>query len=403
MKKIALISVFWGDWHTEMFLQGCLPSLLAEKNLPSMAKILNINYLISTNNSNLTKIQNNFYFKELKKFVNIDFHIFEDNLVPNQIGDQWEYSQKSTKHLITQQNLILKKGFDSSIGIIYIHPDCIYSSNTLDYVAQMIIDNVYLLFCPGFRVENNQLFIKYAKERLLKNSITYEFSNHVYNNLNIYHREQFLNSKTKSKYPSTHISRVDNGLLIREFHEKVPLFISSFFKDIEIFNGIDSDYDVSLFLIARKENKKIKYIDNSDHVLIASLVKEDYSLLDRWRVNGNLNDSNIHNKDNFNPYYYHINIIKFYIKSFAIFCSPLQKFSSGHLYKLNINYIDSNNNYIFNKLTYSTVSISIYSIVYLSKFIIKYKNYVIRLFNLSFLIIIRIIKYFIQKLLFVLR
>jgi hypothetical protein len=337
MPNIYLVSAFWGEWHTEMFLEGCIPSLLSANNIPSLCNSFNITYLISTNRSNLYNFENNLLFLNLRKIINFEFILYDDDLIPLQNNnDQWEYAQENTRHLIGQQNLILNQALQNSFGVIYIHPDCIYSNNALEHVSEMIFKGAYLIFCPGLRVINNDIFIDYIKKQLIKKVKKYEFSELVYSNLNIYHREQFLNSKIKSKYPSAHIWSVSNGLLIREFHEKVPLFISNHFKDVTINNGLDSDYDVNLFKRAKKENKKVIYIDSSENALIASLVKEDYTLLDRWRINGNLHDPVTYGKDGrFN--YSSFNTIIFYFKSYLIYHSPLQKFSSRCPYNLVIN------------------------------------------------------------------
>lgn len=290
-KQIALVTVFWGKWYTDTFLNFCLPSLLSKFNLPEFKNFFSVRFIISTNKKNQNIINNSDVVQLLKKIVKVDFLLFEDNLIPEEIRgeDAYKSSIKKTQLLIQEQNRVLGESFRSDIGLIYIHSDCIYSNHSLVFIANSIQRGVKLIYVPGFRVSYESFASSnYGKnfqpsnnknDFLVKNSVKH---------FPQYHKSQYWCSDSLTKYPSAHFWKRKDLTLVRLFHERIPFFISSTYSHINIKNGIDSDFDNSLYLFARSRGDKIEHVTDSRQVFVASLVSDNYELLERWRAQGNL-------------------------------------------------------------------------------------------------------------------
>ena len=69
-------TVFWGDWHRDMFLKINLPTLLAAGNLPTFAGGVACEYLIFTTSADAKILKQNASFARLRSFMPVEIKIF---------------------------------------------------------------------------------------------------------------------------------------------------------------------------------------------------------------------------------------------------------------------------------------------------------------------------------------
>lgn len=67
-----LFSVLWGKWHTRMFVEYCLPSLLAPGNIPAL-QARKTTFAIYTDTDGINTIANSTIFKALSSVVDVEF------------------------------------------------------------------------------------------------------------------------------------------------------------------------------------------------------------------------------------------------------------------------------------------------------------------------------------------
>jgi hypothetical protein len=76
--RIDVITAVWGEWHTNAFVSACLPSLLAEGNLPALAAQHSCRYCIITDRRSAEAIQASPAFRRVREVVEPSLNILED-------------------------------------------------------------------------------------------------------------------------------------------------------------------------------------------------------------------------------------------------------------------------------------------------------------------------------------
>jgi hypothetical protein len=112
MKKIVLGISIWGEHYQKMFLDFCLPSLMAPGNLPALAKEREIILHIYTTAECMEAINLNLPFFLKRKFTEIE----------TPLGDKYA-------HLGAMQRNQLQFAHDSGADYHLLMPDYVYSEN----------------------------------------------------------------------------------------------------------------------------------------------------------------------------------------------------------------------------------------------------------------------------------
>lgn len=80
------MTVLWGDWHVDMFLNANLPTLLAAGNLPRFVQQVDCEYLIHTTFADAERMEASDSFRELRKLLKVTVKINRYSAVRNPIG-----------------------------------------------------------------------------------------------------------------------------------------------------------------------------------------------------------------------------------------------------------------------------------------------------------------------------
>src|SRR6266852_5772804 len=119
-KRILLSVTFWGQWHTYVFTDILLPSMLTPGNLPALAENFEIEFHILTTAANRRALETSAGFASLKKLASIDI-VEKDSLSADQkfhIHHEW-------------WNTSRQRAFQRDAFLGFIPPDICISDGTL--------------------------------------------------------------------------------------------------------------------------------------------------------------------------------------------------------------------------------------------------------------------------------
>ena len=81
-----MVTAVWGDWHLRMLFEVNLPTLLAEGNLPALARNCDITYLLFTQRSDFARVSSAPTIRALRDFMDVRIEILDDEDLDNPIA-----------------------------------------------------------------------------------------------------------------------------------------------------------------------------------------------------------------------------------------------------------------------------------------------------------------------------
>lgn len=139
--KFDFCTVTWGDWHTGVFLDVNLPSLLAERNLPAFAKQHDVRYRIFTSAYNKEVIKSHPAYKRAAEVVPFEFIECPLENVANPIG---------MHHALWRRSI--EDARDAKRYILFVPPDVIWSQNGFENIANRFSEGKKAVFMTYLRV-----------------------------------------------------------------------------------------------------------------------------------------------------------------------------------------------------------------------------------------------------------
>ena len=138
-KKYRLVSVFWGDAFVDTFLRIGLRSLLAEGNLPDLARKNKVIYSIYTTRDAAQRLEVEPLFQTLRSVVDVRLVLFAlTEIDASNFGSHNVYWKRGIE--IARRNREV---------LIYLIPDVIYAKGTLTRWAARFESGVRALYTPG--------------------------------------------------------------------------------------------------------------------------------------------------------------------------------------------------------------------------------------------------------------
>jgi hypothetical protein len=143
--RVDLITAVWGEWHTNAFLSACLPSLLAEGNLPALAGQYPCRYCIATNARGAAPIEASLAFRRLRNIVEPKLTVLADE----------HFSGDTTDDAVANQSLIWgmqieRSKFDQS-NIILMGPDIVTANGSLAHIGVLFEAGERAIFTKAIR------------------------------------------------------------------------------------------------------------------------------------------------------------------------------------------------------------------------------------------------------------
>ena len=106
-RRCVFVTVLWGDWHREIFLNTNLPTMLSPGNLPALSAGIDCEYLVYTTPQDALKMARNRAFQRLRSIVPVSLKLFTPSKTKNIFNLHHEIWRKATEHARQQQAFIL--------------------------------------------------------------------------------------------------------------------------------------------------------------------------------------------------------------------------------------------------------------------------------------------------------
>jgi hypothetical protein len=106
-RRCVFVTVLWGDWHREIFLNSNLPTMLSPGNLPALSAGIDCEYLVYTTPQDALKMSHNQAFQRLRSIVPLSLKLFTPSRTGNIFNLHHMIWRKATEHARRQQAFIL--------------------------------------------------------------------------------------------------------------------------------------------------------------------------------------------------------------------------------------------------------------------------------------------------------
>jgi hypothetical protein len=134
-------TVVWGPWHTGVFLEVNLPSLLAPGNLEAFAARHEVTYRIFTSRADVERIKSTAAFERASKIVPFEFIECPVEDTDDPIG---------THHLLWRRSII--EAEDAGAMVLFVPPDVIWANGSFGHVAELAARGKRAIFITYMRV-----------------------------------------------------------------------------------------------------------------------------------------------------------------------------------------------------------------------------------------------------------
>jgi len=139
--KILMVSAVWGDWHINAHLTANVPTLLASKNLPELARRCDIAYRIYTRRSDFMRLMSSPVMKNLSRVVSVDLRILSEDKMANPYeAHQWAWQQATDD------------AKNSGHFILFIPPDVVWADGAFLHIPDLLLAGKKAIFMTYVRV-----------------------------------------------------------------------------------------------------------------------------------------------------------------------------------------------------------------------------------------------------------
>jgi hypothetical protein len=97
-RRCVFVTVLWGDWHRNIFLDANLPTMLSPGNLPALAAGIDCEYLVYTTSKDALQMRRNRAFQQLRSIVPLSLRLFMPSRTKNIFSLQHEIWRAATEH-----------------------------------------------------------------------------------------------------------------------------------------------------------------------------------------------------------------------------------------------------------------------------------------------------------------
>jgi hypothetical protein len=134
-------TVVWGPWHTGIFLDVNLPSLLASGNLPAFSAQHSIKYRIFTSRRDSERISSHPAFKKAQEYVEFELIVCAVEGTNDPIG---------IHHRLWRRSIFEAR--DAGAMILFVPPDVAWSNGAFRHVADLVSSGKKAIFMTYMRV-----------------------------------------------------------------------------------------------------------------------------------------------------------------------------------------------------------------------------------------------------------
>ena len=158
-------TVVWGEWHTGVYLDANLPSLLAPGNLPAFAEKHEVTYRILTSERDIPRIEASAAFQRARSMVSFE-------LVPCPIENTED--PIAAHHQLWRRSIAEAR--DAGAMILFVPPDVIWANGSLGHVAKLVEEGKRAVFMTYMRVISETCIPDMRRHYLAKDGVAIDAS-----------------------------------------------------------------------------------------------------------------------------------------------------------------------------------------------------------------------------------
>lgn len=106
-RHCVFTTVFWGDWHRDMFLDVNLPTMLAAGNLPALTSEISCEYFVYTTSKDAARMVQNGAFQRLRSLMPVKIKLFTPSKTKNPVDLHQDIWRAATEHARSRGAFIL--------------------------------------------------------------------------------------------------------------------------------------------------------------------------------------------------------------------------------------------------------------------------------------------------------
>jgi hypothetical protein len=150
------VTVLWGNWHREIFLNTNLPTMLSPGNLPALNAGIDCEYLVYTTPEDALKMSRSRSFQRLREILRVSLKLFTPSKTKNVISLHHEIWGKAIEHARRRQAFIL-----------LMPPDVAWADGSFARLRETIDSSKHAIFMTYPRVVSETMLPALA-ERFLR-------------------------------------------------------------------------------------------------------------------------------------------------------------------------------------------------------------------------------------------
>lgn len=158
-------TVVWGPWHTGIFLDVNLPSLLADGNLPAFTAQHRVKYRIFTSERDIEKISAHAAFKKACEYVEFELVACPVEGTNDPIG---------IHHQLWRRSIFEAREADAMI--LFVPPDVVWSNGAFRHVADLASSGKTAIFMTYMRVVSETCAPEVRARYLANDGVTIDAS-----------------------------------------------------------------------------------------------------------------------------------------------------------------------------------------------------------------------------------
>jgi hypothetical protein len=158
-------TVVWGPWHTGIFLDVNLPSLLAPENLAAFAAQHRVTYRILTSQRDIARITGSPAYQRAREIVPFE-------LIPCPVG-QVE-NPIAAHHYLWRRSIVEAR--NAGAMILFVPPDVVWSNSGFCHVADLISQGKRAVFITYMRVVSETCVPEIRRYYIAKDGVTVDIS-----------------------------------------------------------------------------------------------------------------------------------------------------------------------------------------------------------------------------------
>jgi hypothetical protein len=142
--SVTMVTAVWGDWHIRQLLELNLPTLMADGNLPNLARRHAVSYRIFTRKADMESLAGSPVIEHLRSLMPIELFTLPDDILKNPIAAHHHAWDEATQAAQADDSFVL-----------YLPPDVAWSDQSFAHLADLLAAGRQAIFMTYLRAESS--------------------------------------------------------------------------------------------------------------------------------------------------------------------------------------------------------------------------------------------------------